>query len=125
MKQNDARALKIQITEDINPINRITLFQLKDGNDVLASAEISTAGDVWVFTRMFSSVENRAKGYGSAVLMHLVEYLNKNSIDLYAYIYSSGSLSEKQLDAWYRRYGFVDASEKGYPLVRYCRLPTC
>lgn len=107
------------ITEETNPINRIVRFQLKDHDKIQACAEISSAGDIWIFTRMFVSEENRAKGYGSLVLTKLTEYLDINSIDLYAYIYSSGSLSEKQLEAWYRRYGFAGAADKGYPLARH------
>ena len=109
----------ILISEEINQINRITRFELIDGEDTLATAEISMAGDVWVFTGIFVSGEHRANGYGSDVLTKVIEYLDRNNIDLFAYIYSYGSLSERQLDAWYRRYGFVDASEQGYQLARY------
>jgi predicted GNAT family N-acyltransferase len=78
---------------------------------------------VWVFNRIFVSGESRANGYGSDVLSKLIEYLERNKIDLFAYIYSYGSLSEEHLEAWYRRYGFVDASAEGYQLARYagCR----
>jgi GNAT superfamily N-acetyltransferase len=114
-----------QITEELNRINRITRFDLKGGDDTLASAEISTAGDIWIFSRIFVSGEHRANGYGSDVLIKLIEYLDRNNIDLYAYIYSSGSLSEKHLDAWYRRYGFVDTVEKEYPLARYAGGSHC
>jgi predicted GNAT family N-acyltransferase len=119
MERKIIREGNFLITEETNPINRITYFQLKDGDDVLAAAEISTAGDVWIFNKIFSSVENRARGYGSEVLTKLIDYIDRNHIDLFAYIYSTGSLSENQLDAWYRRYGFVDASKKGYQLARY------
>ena len=123
MERNIIREGKYQIIEETNTINKITFFQLRDGDDLLATAEISTAGDVWLFNRIFSSAENRAKGYGSEVLKKVIEYINRKNIDLFAYIYSTGSLSEIQLDAWYRRYGFVDASEEGYQLVRYSRQP--
>ena len=115
------RKRDILISEEINQINRTTRFELRDGEDILAAAEISTAGDVWVFTGIFVSGEHRANGYGSDVLKIVIEYLDRNNIDLFAYIYSYGSLSERHLDAWYRRYGFVDAGEAGYQLARYAR----
>ncbi len=113
------RKRNILITEEINQINRTIRFELKDGENTLATAEISTAGDVWVFTGIFVSGEYRANGYGSDLLTKIIEYLDRKNIDLFAYIYSYGSLSEKHLDAWYRRYGFVDAGEEGYQLARY------
>jgi GNAT superfamily N-acetyltransferase len=113
------RKINILITEEISQINRTTRFELKDGENTLATAEINTAGDVWVFNGIFVSGEYRANGYGSDLLTKIIEYLDRNNIDLFAYIYSYGSLSEKHLDAWYRRYGFVDAGEKGYQLARY------
>lgn len=119
MEQRIIKEGNILITEETNPINRIVRFQLKDNDKTLAWAEICSAGDIWIFNRLYVSEQNRAKGYGSEVLTKLTAYLDRKNIDLYAYIYSSGSLSEKQLDAWYRRYGFTDAAEKGYPLARY------
>lgn len=119
MEQRITQEGNILITEETNPINRIVRFELKDNDKTLAWAEICSAGDIWIFNRIYVSEENRAKGYGSEVLTKLTAYLDRKNIDLYAYIYSSGSLSEKQLDAWYRRYGFTDAAEKGYPLARY------
>lgn len=120
MEQSIIKDGDILITEETNSVNRIVRFQLIDRNQkTLACAEISSAGDTWVFTRIFVSEENRARGYGSEVLKKLTAYLDKKGMDLYAYIFSTGSLSEKQLDAWYRRYGFVDAEDKGYPLARY------
>jgi GNAT superfamily N-acetyltransferase len=113
------RKRDILISEEINQINKTIRFELRDGEDTLAVAEISTAGDVWVFTGIFVSGEYRANGYGSDLLTKLIEYLDINNIDLFAYIYSYGSLSERHLDAWYRRYGFVDAGEEGYQLARY------
>jgi GNAT superfamily N-acetyltransferase len=113
------RKRNILISEEINQINRTTRFELRDGENTLATAEISTAGEVWIFTGIFVSGEYRANGYGSDLLARLIEYLDRNNIDLFAYIYSYGSLSERHLDAWYRRYGFVDAGEKGYQLARY------
>ena len=113
------RKKDILISEEINKINRTTRFELKDGENILGTAEINTAGDVWVFTGIFVSGEYRANGYGSDLLTKLIEYLDINNIDLFAYIYSYGSLNEGHLDAWYRRYGFVDASEEGYQLARY------
>lgn len=119
MEQRIIKEGNILITEETNPINRIVRFQLKDNDKTLACAEIYSAGDIWIFNRIYVSEENRAKGYGSEVLTKLTAYLDHKNIDLYAYIYSSGSLSEKQLDAWYKRYSFSEAAEKGYPLVRY------
>ncbi|MDD4334662.1 MAG: GNAT family N-acetyltransferase [Desulfotomaculaceae bacterium] len=107
------------IIEEKNPINKIVRFQLKNHDKILACAEISSACDIWIFNRMYVSEENRAKGYGSEVLTKLTAYLDRKKMDLYAYIYSTGSLREKQLDAWYRRHGFEDDAEKGYPLARY------
>jgi GNAT superfamily N-acetyltransferase len=119
LERNIFREGNILIVEETNPINRIILLQLKEHDKTLAFAEISTSGCIWVFTRMFVSEENRSKGYGSEVLTKLIEYLDRKNMDLYAYIYSSGSLSEKQLESWYRRYGFVDAGHTGYPMARY------
>lgn len=119
MKRNILKEGNVLIIEEINPSSRAVYFQLKDNDKTLASSEISSVGDKWVFTRMFVSEEHRAKGYGSEVLSKLVEYLDRNKLDLFAYIYSSGSLREEQIDAWYRRYGFVDAGDEGYPLARY------
>lgn len=113
------RKRNILITEEINQINRTIRFALKDGENTLATAKISTAGDVWVFTGIFVSGEYRANGYGSDLLTKIIEYLDRKKIDLFAYIYSYGGLSEKHLDAWYRRYGFVNAGEEGYQLARY------
>jgi GNAT superfamily N-acetyltransferase len=107
------------ISEEINLINRNTRFELRDGDNILATAEIGTAGKIWVFTRIFVSGEYRANGFGSDLLAKLIEYLDRNNIDLFAYVYSYGSLTESQLVAWYRRYGFEDAVEKGYQLARY------
>ena len=109
----------ILITEETNPINRIVRFQLIEGDKILAGAEISSAGGAWIFDRIFVSGENRSRGYGSEVLKKLAAYLDRKNIDLYAYIYSTGSLGDKQLEAWYRRYGFTDASDRGCPLARY------
>ncbi|MFX4260724.1 GNAT family N-acetyltransferase [Pelotomaculum propionicicum] len=119
MEQSIIKEGNILITEEKNPINRIVRFQRKENDKTLACAEISSAGDIWIFTRMYVSEENRAMGYGSEVLTKLTAYLDRKNLDLYAYIYSSGNLSEKQLDAWYRRYGFADDENKGYPLARY------
>lgn len=119
MKRNILKEENVLIIEETNPINTIVHFQLKDHDKTLAWADISTAGDIWTFTRIFVTEDNRARGYGTELLVKLIEYLDRHKIDLYAYIYSSGSLSEKHLDAWYRRYGFVDAADKGFPLARY------
>ena len=115
------RKRDILISEDINQVNRTITFEIRAGEVTLAAAKISTAGDVWVFTGIFVSDEHRANGYGSDLLAKLIQYLDLNNMDLFAYIYSYGSLSERHLDAWYRRYGFVDAGEAGYQLARYAR----
>lgn len=110
--------------EEKNRINRICVISLLEGDQILALSEINTAGDKWVFNRIFVAEEHRAKGYGSAVLKKLTAYLDRNRIHLYAYIYSSGSLNEKQLMDWYKRYGFTESQDGSYPLVRPYR-PDC
>lgn len=120
MERSIIREGKFLIMEEINPINRICVIKLCEGAQCLALAEISPVNDKWVFNRIFVAEEHRAKGYGSAVLSKLTEYLDKNLIDLYAYVYSSGSLNERQLVSWYKRYGFISLKDGDYPLVRPC-----
>lgn len=121
MRKGVLKEENIFIKEKKDNISRSCTIQLCSGDNILASAEIRTAGDTWVFQKISVAEEHRAKGYGSEVLKKLVGYLDRNQIDLYAYIHSSGSLSEQQLAAWYKRHGFVDSDERGYQLVRKSR----
>ena len=109
---------KFLIVEEKNWINRICVIKLCDGDKCLALSEISTVNDKWVFNRIFADEEHRAKGYGSEVLAKLTDYLDQNRITLYAYIYSTGSLNEEQLLAWYERHGFIVSNDGSYHLVR-------
>jgi predicted GNAT family acetyltransferase len=76
LEQRIIKEGNILITEETNPINRIVRFQLKDNDKTLACAEIYSAGDIWIFNRIYVSEENRAKGYGSEVLTKLTAYLD-------------------------------------------------
>ncbi len=115
------RESRILVTEGENTINKYCVIQLCVSDKVLALAEISTSGNLWVFQRIYVDSEHRARGYGSDVLKKLTDYLDINKIDLYANIYSSGSLSDQQLEAWYKRNGFVDSKDISYQLARYSR----
>lgn len=116
MRKNEGNFILVKEKED--SISRHCTIELHGGDRILASAEIRTAADIWVFQRITVTEDRRSEGFGSDVLKKLVEYLDANKIDLYANVHSSGNLSDEQLLAWYKRYGFVESVDRGYRLVK-------
>lgn len=86
-------------------------IELREGKKVLGGCYIRMRmnynNPAYLF-RMFVSKPHRGKGYGSKILEAAVELYQESGIKLN--ISSDGPLSNKDLIAWYTRYGFVQTA---------------
>ena len=75
-----------------------------------------------VISRINVPRENRGKGYGSQLLRQVLDIADQEKIRLYLEIAPSDGLNYEQLEAWYKRYGFV--WHPRYPNSIMVRYPT-
>lgn len=70
--------------------------------------------DGWIITRIRVPIKNRGNGYASKLLKQVLTEADKEGTTLRLWILPTGDLTYEQLEAWYKRYGFVDDKEPGY-----------
>ena len=60
----------------------------------------------FIITRINVPIKSRGQGHGSKILQCIVRDADRMQVVLHLEVFASGALSEKQLRAWYSRYGF-------------------
>lgn len=75
--------------------------------------------NLWELHRINVPLQSRGLGHGSKLLRRVLEDADREGATIALNVYPSGPLDEVQLEAWYRRHGFVTAKEIPWQLVRH------
>jgi len=89
-----------------------------------AIADLVRPGELtpnWTITRINVPQAFRGQGYASALLREILNDADNGHETLQLEVFPSGGLNYEQLEAWYKRYGFKEAST-GY-MVRKPQQP--
>jgi GNAT superfamily N-acetyltransferase len=87
----------------------------------LASATISNMGNEWYFNRLVVHEKMRNKGVATLLMDELIKVLDEKQITLINDINPYGDLNFKQLEIFYKKYGFIETEEKSR-LIRYPKV---
>jgi GNAT superfamily N-acetyltransferase len=98
-------------------VNNITVSHIEDGYLSSASVSILPNQKEWYFNRLFVSPSVRKKGIATKLMSELVKKLDENKIDLFLDINPYGNLNYKQLENFYRQFGFEEY-EGDYQFIR-------
>lgn len=100
------------------------IYFMKFGERALASIDLVHGRDIlpeegWIITRVLVPKELRRQGIGTLLMQEVLLDADQQGISLYLEInpYGDGGPDYNQLEAWYKKLGFVETS--GY----YYRLP--
>lgn len=61
-----------------------------------------------MITRINVPRDHRGKGHARKLLGRILADADKDGVALYLHVSASDGLTEQQLDAWYKRHGFVE-----------------
>ncbi len=84
----------------------------------LAVADLMPCFDGMLLTRINTPKAHRGKGVARALLIEMLHDADRDQVTLYLEVSASDGLSHDELDAWYRRYGFVTDQQHPPALVR-------
>lgn len=83
------------------------------GIERIAIADLTNMGEMvsgtMTITRINVPSEFRGRGYGSLLLKQVLTAADHDLVRLSLEIYPSGPLSHDDLEAWYKRHGFIQS----------------
>ena len=64
-------------------------------------------GRVWNLARITVYPSYRGRGYGTRMLKRILADADREGVELRLYVCGGNGLTDEQLTAWYKRYGFT------------------
>lgn len=100
----------VSYREIVSEDNILTMAILGEKRLLVGSSECSylPTENAWYYNRLYVKPEYRGHHIGSCLLDNMLKYVNKKKAILFLDINPYGDMSYQNLEAFYKRHGFVD-----------------